>query len=869
MIVGPAKFFLKITVRCVAPNRGFGNRLLPHGFPVQACLRELMDGWSVPQVTHCGCVRDVTVCYRYATGIFPCAPTGGTIDMNHTKNIGRYLSSCVDRIKRDTRHLAFALLASFVLVSCGGGGGGGGSSGGGSLPIAPMVALTVSQFGSGTVTADQGTLACSNHNCESTYLPGSAVTLTATPGTGWQLDHWTGCDTAINATCKVTLSASRSVQPTFTRPTPPSINADVVVLTSATLDQLVSKENNVLTFTNSAVQLASVNVGNIVISGRGHGFALRVAKKIALTGGNYILDTTPVSLTDIVDEGVLIGNSSGAAPMALSLHQGVRLATPHMLKAGTTSLTLDVNLDEHVRITGKVDIDWNPEFAADIKLLSGLNELKLLLNPTVSPNVTIAWDGIRYEPKDLLFDLGVFELAPIYIQAGPVPVIIVPKVQGYAHFKANAGLKVDFLTSYTVQGSYGVHYLKGAGWSGINSSTSSGSIQADAAAHIEGEFGVGTRATFYVYDVLGPFIQVGPYIKAEGDFAPLPITGVCKRIKADLGVKATAGGEFKLFDWKSSLDFDIIDKLLLSIWDWQSPSCSDQEAPGAPSGLSVATAQAAKLALSWQPSANTADVSYYEIIRGGVRLGQTRSTTFTDTNLLPDTAYCYNVVAVDAAGNHSTPSNNACSRTLPAATAMPTSPVALTGTATSTTSVQLNWAAGSGGSAITGYVVSRDGRAVVSTAQLSTTVLKLQPSTRYCFKVSAYDVSGNTSSASNEVCVTTLPPNLVAWTMRMACVGKPYLITKGIDLNVDDMSNVDIADTATDYGGKALAYHLYGTYSPAAKSISAKISWTFAGSSKARLDEFTANLISNDSGDVPMTQVQVTGCDALIRFTKN
>jgi hypothetical protein len=103
----------------------------------------------------------------------------------------------------------------------------------------------------------------------------------------------------------------------------------------------------------------------------------------------------------------------------------------------------------------------------------------------------------------------------------------------------------------------------------------------------------------------------------------------------------------------------------------------------------------------------------------------------------------------------------------------------------------------------------------------------------------------------------------------MACTGAPYLITKGVDLNVDDMSNVDVADTANDYDGSALAYHLYGTYSPVAKSISAKISWTFANSSSTRLDGFTANLSSNDSGDVPMTQVQVTGCDATIRFTKN
>src|SRR5437867_1279715 len=77
-------------------------------------------------------------------------------------------------------------------------------------------ALTVSTAGtgSGTVSSSDGSISCPG-TCTAAYNGGTSVTLTATPGTGSIFAGWTGCDTVLDTTCTVTMSASRLVTATL------------------------------------------------------------------------------------------------------------------------------------------------------------------------------------------------------------------------------------------------------------------------------------------------------------------------------------------------------------------------------------------------------------------------------------------------------------------------------------------------------------------------------------------------------------------------------------------------------------------------------------------------------------------------------
>jgi len=77
--------------------------------------------------------------------------------------------------------------------------------------------LSVSKTGSGTVTSDVGGINC-GATCSASLSTDTAVTLTATPATGYAFTGWSGACTG-TGTCTTTMNAARSVMATFTQVT--------------------------------------------------------------------------------------------------------------------------------------------------------------------------------------------------------------------------------------------------------------------------------------------------------------------------------------------------------------------------------------------------------------------------------------------------------------------------------------------------------------------------------------------------------------------------------------------------------------------------------------------------------------------------
>jgi hypothetical protein len=81
------------------------------------------------------------------------------------------------------------------------------------------------------------------------------------------------------------------------------------------------------------------------------------------------------------------------------------------------------------------------------------------------------------------------------------------------------------------------------------------------------------------------------------------------------------------------------------------PTASDHEPPTPPASVEAVCASAAVVGLSWMPSADNVGVAGYRVMRGGVPLGTTASTYFSDTTVAASTPYTYTVSAFDGAGN--------------------------------------------------------------------------------------------------------------------------------------------------------------------------------------------------------------------------
>jgi hypothetical protein len=83
--------------------------------------------------------------------------------------------------------------------------------------FAQTVTLSVSVAGSGTVTSSPPGINCGS-TCSAGYAPGTQVTLTATPASGWKLSGWANACSG-TGTCLVTMNSSQSVTATFVQST--------------------------------------------------------------------------------------------------------------------------------------------------------------------------------------------------------------------------------------------------------------------------------------------------------------------------------------------------------------------------------------------------------------------------------------------------------------------------------------------------------------------------------------------------------------------------------------------------------------------------------------------------------------------------
>lgn len=723
--------------------------------------------------------------------------------------------------------------------------------------------LLVSKFGEGTISSSGGTMSCLGQECEDVYEKGTLVTLTAVPADGWSFSHWSGCTTSDGAKCEILMEESTQIYPYFTKTTPVVINSKVIMLSDETMQSFISRDGNVFTFKGGTQQLKSATRGNILISTSGDGFAVRVTNIYFLDGGNIIFDSEQVGLDEIVDDGIIIFKSDGAETQKQSLAKGVKYNAIKSDSSTTSKFVLNIDLGEGTSIEGEVEAIWNFEGGFDFRLGSGLNELKLMSSPVIKPSLKIKL-GKKIE-KEKLIDLGILKIAPII--AGPI--VIVPTVKGYVKVSVDGSAAIDFSSSYELKGSYGTHYVKGRGLSGVGTSKISGNLEPKGNAALEGLFGVGVYSQFLIYDVAGPFVQVGPYIRAKGEFIPVVSGGKsCSKATADLGVYATAGGKLEVFG-KSYGEYEgvLFDKILLNIYKYDSSGCEKDGNPSA-TKLTLSDATASSIKLSYEKSPDS-DFSHFELFRDSIKISQTSNSEYIDTNLRPGRTYCYNIITVDLSGSKSIYSNKACLKTKDNDISAPTKPTNLSATTATTTSIDLAWSPSSDDTGVSKYVIVVDDTQIIDSYDFKHSILKLQPSKKYCFKVYAFDNSGNRSAASDEVCAETLAEEFAAWTMKLGCQGQNWLIEKKVDLNLDNNFDLVVTDSAHDYSGTALVYHLYGSYIVSDMALNASIRWTFENSSNVRMDEFQAVFSSDDTGDINMNQTQKTGCDAKVRFIKN
>src|SRR5690349_97791 len=81
------------------------------------------------------------------------------------------------------------------------------------------------------------------------------------------------------------------------------------------------------------------------------------------------------------------------------------------------------------------------------------------------------------------------------------------------------------------------------------------------------------------------------------------------------------------------------------------PPTGDSTPPTVPQNVTAIATSTTSIQISWSPSTDASGISEYRVFREGasVAIAVTQNTTFTDTQLTPNTTYKYFVTAVDGA----------------------------------------------------------------------------------------------------------------------------------------------------------------------------------------------------------------------------
>jgi len=258
-----------------------------------------------------------------------------------------------------------------------------------------------------------------------------------------------------------------------------------------------------------------------------------------------------------------------------------------------------------------------------------------------------------------------------------------------------------------------------------------------------------------------------------------------------------------------------------------------------PSGLTAATASSTQINVNW--NALSGGAAGYKIYRDGTLLTSGTTISLNDTGLQPNTQYCYQVSAFNAADNESEKSAQVCATTL----SLPDVPPNVAAEAVTSIMIHVNWNAASGD--VTGYNVHRDGALLKSVTALSLSDTGLQPDTQYCYQVSAFNTSGYESEKSAQICATTpqvldtvpptVPENLTAeavsyteinltWTESTDNVGVAgYFIYRDdmaspVDVTSNSYSDAGLADS-TQYCYQVSAFDASGNESEKSAQVCA------------------------------------------------
>ncbi|HVV18638.1 MAG TPA: discoidin domain-containing protein [Pseudonocardiaceae bacterium] len=246
----------------------------------------------------------------------------------------------------------------------------------------------------------------------------------------------------------------------------------------------------------------------------------------------------------------------------------------------------------------------------------------------------------------------------------------------------------------------------------------------------------------------------------------------------------------------------------------------DQQPPTAPTNLAVSTPTSGQITLTWGASTDNVGVTSYVVYRDGAVDTTVSGTTLTYTEAQPDTAtVMYSVVAKDAAGNQSAPSNTVTRQ----GSGGPTTNLALGKPVTGSPNTYIYVPGNVTDGDLTTYFEGSTYPSTVTVAlganaDLSSVVVALNPDAAWGTRTQTIAVLGREQSSS---AFTTLVA-AHAYTFDPGSGNKVTIPVTGREADVE----LSITSNSGAPGGQVAEFQVYGTPAPNPDLTVTGSSWT-------------------------------------------
>ena len=302
------------------------------------------------------------------------------------------------------------------------------------------------------------------------------------------------------------------------------IAPNVHLVTPATAGAITGVGPGSLTVTSSS-PLAQSQVGDPITAGATsttpHGLLVRVISVQDNGDGTTTLGTEPGSLGDVIAFGsasvteAISPATAAAAPVAKSTT--TRLTVQPAVTIGKTfHFPLDYELASGVNLSGGLDVGGSLSLDVDVHPHFDVPSTWVTVNATAAFDETLdeALDAV-YEgsiSKDV--ELAQFDLQPIPLVIGGIPVEVIPHVSATLHATGNATVSAHASISQGVHASATVTYDNGDvtpthSFSSVGPTFSGPTVQ----TAMDAKVGIDFQLALLVDDIGGPQMTVTPYLR--------------------------------------------------------------------------------------------------------------------------------------------------------------------------------------------------------------------------------------------------------------------------------------------------------------------------------------------------------------------